>query len=170
MTAANPSSQLTTSATTAPAQPPSTQETPPNTHLLQLKSQLSLSEKRLAANRANALKSTGPRTSQGKTNSAQNAVKHGLRSQVYFQNRPTKTHRCHEESNHPAECGATYATFQYELERELQPKTILQKTLFPQIVSLAWRLRRLPHTEQEIFARLAPHSEIPNPESHPDSR
>jgi hypothetical protein len=37
-----------------------------------------LSEKRLAANRANAKKSTGPRTIGGKRNSSRNALKHGI--------------------------------------------------------------------------------------------
>jgi hypothetical protein len=37
-----------------------------------------ISQKRLAANRANAVRSTGPRTPEGKTRSAQNARKHGF--------------------------------------------------------------------------------------------
>ena len=34
----------------------------------------------VAANRLNARKSTGPRTAEGKTKAAQNAVKHGFRA------------------------------------------------------------------------------------------
>src|SRR5260221_13990986 len=102
-----------------------------------------LSDKRLAANRLNALRSTGPKTPAGKRRVSTNALKHGLRA---------TTHLCPEESNHPAECSATYKTFEQELKDELQPKTVLQKTLFPQIATLPWRLRSPPHTEQEIFA------------------
>jgi hypothetical protein len=47
-----------------------------------------VSEKRLAANRANAQKSTGPRTPEGKARSRNNAVIHGLRSQQLIINSP----------------------------------------------------------------------------------
>jgi len=39
-----------------------------------------MSEKRTAASRRNALKSTGPRTPEGKAKTALNALKHGLRA------------------------------------------------------------------------------------------
>ncbi|MBM3762905.1 MAG: hypothetical protein FJW36_21980 [Acidobacteria bacterium] len=39
-----------------------------------------MSEAALAANRANALKSTGPRTEKGKLKAASNSLKHGLYS------------------------------------------------------------------------------------------
>jgi len=42
-----------------------------------------VSERRLAANRANALKSTGPRTAEGKRTSSQNACKHHLYAKVH---------------------------------------------------------------------------------------
>jgi hypothetical protein len=141
MVIAFPSEETTTRDDSAPT-PPAAPKKP-------------LSEKRLAANRLNALRSTGPRTPAGKQRVSANALKHGLRA---------TTHLCPEESNHPAECSATYKTFEHELYEELQPKTILQKTLFPQIATLAWRLRRLPHTEQEIFAQITNHR-FPPPRS-----
>jgi len=42
-----------------------------------------LSDEQLAANRANARKSTGPRTPQGKARSAQNARKHGFTASTF---------------------------------------------------------------------------------------
>src|SRR3569623_47950 len=42
-----------------------------------------ISEKRLAANRENAKRSTGPRTQAGKERSSRNAVKHGFRSSSF---------------------------------------------------------------------------------------
>jgi hypothetical protein len=42
-----------------------------------------ISQKRLAANRANAVRSTGPRTAEGKTRSAQNARRHGFTAATF---------------------------------------------------------------------------------------
>src|SRR5437773_11112766 len=64
------------------------------------------SARRLAANRANARKSTGPRTAKGKRRVGRNAMKHGLCAMYGVRL--------------PSECGATFNTFLFELEEELQ--------------------------------------------------
>src|SRR5690348_5099407 len=93
-----------------------------------------VSEARLRANRLNAKKSTGPRTKEGKSKSSHNAHRHGL---------------CSESPLLPGESEATYQIFQSELEEELQPRSIFQKTLFPEIARLTWKLRRFADAERE---------------------
>lgn len=96
-----------------------------------------VSEARLRANRANAKRSTGPRTAAGKARSACNAVKHGL---------------CGESRRLPNEDEATYNLFLDELESDLRPRSVLQRLLFPHIAGLLWRMRRLADVEREVFA------------------
>jgi hypothetical protein len=94
------------------------------------------SERRRAANRRNAQRSTGPRTAAGKRRASRNALKHGLCS----------TYACLA-----GECPATYATFVRELEEELQPRTTLQRSLVPHIANLLWRIDRLPEAQAKMF-------------------
>src|SRR2546421_5558640 len=59
----------------------------------------SLSAKRLAANRANAKKSTGPRTKQGKHTVAQNATTHGLTDR-----KSTRLNSSHDQISYAVFC------------------------------------------------------------------
>src|SRR5215213_4798456 len=59
------------------------------------------SPRKLAANRQNAKKPTGPRSPQGKQRASQNSLKHSL---------------CSQSPLLPNECSATYTTFQQELQ------------------------------------------------------
>lgn len=89
------------------------------------------SPKQIAANRRNALKSTGPRTSPGKAVSKMNAVKHGILSREVL----VRGRLLHESGE---ELEALHRRF---LE-ELQPEGPLEELLVDQIITAHWRLRR----------------------------
>jgi len=79
------------------------------------------------ANRENAQKSTGPKTPEGKANSAQNAVTHGL------------TACCNVIEIEDRE---EFDFFRQEMLDDLYPIGPMQYRLAERIVSLSWRLRR----------------------------
>jgi hypothetical protein len=85
------------------------------------------SERRLAANRRNAAKSTGPRTPAGKAVVALNAVKHGLLSR---------------EALIRGESEADLVAFAKRMRARLAPLGELELPLADRVVSSAWRLRR----------------------------
>src|SRR5437660_8310033 len=87
-----------------------------------------VSEKKLAANRQNAQKSTGPRTKQGKRTAAQNALRHGGFA--------ANTLLPHEDP-------AAFYNFRRAFVQDLCPMTAPELFLADRAVSLAWRLQRL---------------------------
>jgi hypothetical protein len=94
------------------------------------------SEKQGEANRRNAMKSTGPRTPEGKEAVRLNALKHGLLSrQVVLPEEDEEALR--ELSEH--------------LRTELKPVGALENLLLDRIVSAYWRLSRLGRVEVGIF-------------------
>jgi len=97
------------------------------------------SEARIAANRLNAQKSTGPRTAEGKAAVAQNAVKHGLPAQADVIR---------------GEDQAEFDLYREELFWELNPVGTMESRLAERIVSLAWRLRRAERIQNEAFDAL----------------
>ena len=97
---------------------------------------VSISERKLAANRTNALLSTGPRTPEGKRKSSRNALKHGLLSgQILLH---------HENAEE-------LAAFREALYQELQPIGALEELLVERIVSSAWLLRRALRAETALM-------------------
>jgi hypothetical protein len=94
------------------------------------------SEKQVRANCRNALKSTGPRTPEGKAAVRMNARTHGLRSQEILL---------------PREDEAAFEELSAHLRAELQPVGVLEGLLVDDIVAAHWRLRRLRRVEAGIF-------------------
>ena len=110
------------------------------------------SQAQLVANRQNAQKSTGPRTTQGKARSAQNATTRGLTAQIPpEQNEPDSTLHDSASSWSQASESATFQTFYDEIEESLQPRSAIERTLAHRIIHLMWRLRRIPDAESELL-------------------
>jgi hypothetical protein len=92
--------------------------------------------KQRAASRANAQKSTGPRTTAGKAASRFNALKHGIYAvhQIMFDEKPEDL----------AELSAEY----HEL---CSPADAKQRLLVDTLVHNEWRLRRMRRVEAELW-------------------
>src|SRR4051812_48956136 len=95
-----------------------------------------VSAAKVAANRANAQKSTGPRTDAGKAASRVNAVKHGLRAEIVVL---------------PGEDPREFADFVDATVRELRPNGALQAGMAREVAVYTWRLRRVPAAERMLF-------------------
>ncbi len=95
------------------------------------------SEKQARANRQNALKSTGPKTPEGKDAVRLNALKHGLLAQEVLL---------------PGEDAAAFRELAEGLVAELRPVGELEVRLVEDIIATYWRLRRLRRIEAGIFS------------------
>ena len=85
-------------------------------------------EAKVLANRLNALKSTGPRTEEGKAVASQNSVKHGLLA---------------ERDVITSENQADFDLYRQQLLDELSPASPMESILAERIVTLSWRLKRV---------------------------
>src|SRR5215210_3266421 len=94
------------------------------------------SDKQVRANKQNALKSTGPKTPEGKAAIRHNALKHGLLSQEVLL---------------PGEDQEALRELSEHLRAELQPVGYLENLLVERIIAAYWRLRRLGRVEAGIF-------------------
>ncbi|MBN4072061.1 hypothetical protein JYT83_01435 [bacterium AH-315-F18] len=100
------------------------------------KKKYELTPARLAANQANAQKSTGPKSEHGKAVVSQNALRHGLRAQVVVI---------------PGEDPEQYEDFRMSLLVELAPKGPLEVALAENVCNLLWRRRRITMVESGLF-------------------
>lgn len=95
------------------------------------------SRHQITANRRNARKSTGPRTSTGKLRSRSNALKHGLTAETVitvFEN------------------GKDYEAFERAMMRDYAPRSAIEQELVARLASLLWRLRRATAIETGLFS------------------
>jgi hypothetical protein len=96
-------------------------------------------ESQILANRLNALKSTGPRTPQGKAAVSQNSVKHGLLA---------------EHDVISSESEADFDLYRRQLLNDLSPLSPMESMLAERIVSLSWRLKRAGRFQNQAIDTL----------------
>ncbi len=107
-------------------------------------------KKQTKANRANAKKSTGPRTAEGKARVRHNAVTHGLRTEdVVVLGGPT------------AEDPAEFSSLLGSMLNDCKPAGALERVLVERLAVSYWRLRRAYRFE----ARAIEQANEPNPMS-----
>jgi hypothetical protein len=98
-------------------------------------------EKQIQANRHNALRSTGPKTSEGKAAVRLNALRHGLRARSLLR---------------PGENPEEYARLCHDLENEWRPQNRTEHLLVEQMAAAHRKLARLEVGERSIFVQDLP--------------
>ena len=94
------------------------------------------SKKQVVANRANAKRSTGPKTNKGKALARMNACKHGLTAGTIVIG-----------NEDPRE----FDTLRADLEREFKPRPGLERELVERLAVQLWRMRRIPACEASLI-------------------
>lgn len=106
---------------------------------------------KIASNRANASKSTGPNDT---SRTRFNGLAHGLTS---------------KQTVVQGESQAEYDTFESRLRSELQPQTATESVLAERVIAAAWRLKRFNRVESAFFNNRIDAILEANPESDPDA-
>src|SRR5690349_23051259 len=92
--------------------------------------------RQIEANRRNAQLSTGPVTEEGKKQSRQNAVRHGLTAETVID---------------ALEDAEDYAAFEMAVTADYDPQWAVERELVLRLASLLWRLRRATAIESGLF-------------------
>jgi hypothetical protein len=90
----------------------------------------------LEANRRNALRSTGPKTDEGKRHSRLNAVRHGLTCETVVGS---------------LEDAEDYKAFEAAIIADYRAETAVARELVLRLASLLWRLRRATAIETDLL-------------------
>src|SRR3954464_15034154 len=98
---------------------------------------MKISKRRIAANRRNARKSTGPRTEAGQRISSMNGLKHGLTS---------------AKGLLPGEPREAFEELRASLTQELSPRGIEEEAALERIIGFIWRLRRALVIERAVLS------------------
>ncbi len=91
---------------------------------------------RLQANRRNALRSTGPKTDEGKQRSRANALRHGLTAETIVAS---------------LEDAEDYKAFEAAIISDYCAETAVARELVLRLASLLWRLRRATAIETQLL-------------------
>ena len=92
--------------------------------------------RQIEANRRNALRSTGPKTEDGKRRSRQNAVRHGLTSETVVA---------------ALEDIEDYQAFEAAVIADYDARTAVERELVLRLASLLWRIRRATAIETDLL-------------------
>jgi hypothetical protein len=95
-----------------------------------------IAEAQRVINRRNAMKSTGPRTPEGKAASSQNRLAHGLCSSALLL---------------PGELESDFDLLRQEVLEAYQPATAEERILTDQLVEATWRLNRARRIENRTY-------------------
>jgi len=93
----------------------------------------------LSANRANAQRSTGPRSAEGKSVSRFNALKHGADA---------------ASITLPGENPAAYQALADAYDETYQPPTVIQRFLVDSMIRADWQKKRLQRLEDDLIRKL----------------
>ena len=92
--------------------------------------------RQIEANRRNALRSTGPRTEDGKRQSRRNALRHGLTAETVIDG---------------LEDRGDYRAFEAAVIADYDAQTAVERELVLRLASLLWRLRRIISIETDLL-------------------
>jgi hypothetical protein len=109
---------------------------------------------RVEVNRANAQKSTGPRTAAGKQRSSLNALRHGLTGHTIVL---------------PTDDRAAYQRHSQSFLDEYRPQGATESQLVQSVTDISWQLNRAAAVETNLFSLGIIESEDRIRASHPDA-